>query len=281
MSNKKTQKPSLLNQTVSFSFKTLLIVFVLFVALLVVTILNPLFTNTKQDNKDTETVQLVTDYASLLSEETISAYEEVLKDYLYTPRDLIDQDTFIGLGSNKPDITLETYEGKQINIAEIKGKVILEVIADWCGYCQKESAENLDELVAKYDDVTFVQYMLTGGKQQVEDFYAQAGVDMNENIIVVLENEALTDYLTQNNFKSFPTFLCFDENKCVGSILGAVENNYFDACMALLYSDKPLYEVKTVHNLMLGEEIRRINIAINYINELTEIDVPKELLNEK
>lgn len=135
---------------------------------------------------------------------------------------------FSKIGTSLPDIELTTYNGDTINLKDYNGKkVVLELVGYWCTYCQKESAKYLNDLVKDNDDVVFIQAFLEGAKEDViedEDgnkvtkdtiktFYEDAGIDMNDDIIVTQENDDIYKYAFDTiGITYYPAFLMFDEN---------------------------------------------------------------------
>ena len=228
---------------------------------------------------ETEKIRLVDNYAELLSEEEVERLNEAAgKDF--SSVDILKESYFFGFGMEKPDINIETYTGETINLAQIEGDLILEVIADWCSYCQSESKGKLNQLISKYPDVTFIQYMQTGGKEEVESFYDEVGTPPDRRLVIAYANDEFNNWLREADFASYPTFYLFNEEKIAGTVLGAVDNNYFIASCNIAYS-KPLYEAKTADGENLSEAIRKQSKARQYISELKEIDVPREYLADE
>lgn len=58
----------------------------------------------------------------------------------------------IGVGSRIPDFTLTTFDGEQIRIADLRGKVVLlNFWASWCTTCEVEARE-LEQVYQMYKD---------------------------------------------------------------------------------------------------------------------------------
>jgi cytochrome c biogenesis protein CcmG/thiol:disulfide interchange protein DsbE len=58
----------------------------------------------------------------------------------------------IGVGENVPDFILSTFDGDQIDIESLRGKVIvINFWASWCGPCEQEAAE-LEQAYQNFKD---------------------------------------------------------------------------------------------------------------------------------
>jgi cytochrome c biogenesis protein CcmG/thiol:disulfide interchange protein DsbE len=58
----------------------------------------------------------------------------------------------LGVGSRVPDFTLTTFEGEQIHITDLRGKVVLlNFWASWCKTCELEARE-LEQVYQMYKD---------------------------------------------------------------------------------------------------------------------------------
>lgn len=136
-------------------------------------------------------------------------------------------DGILSVGRPIPNIELTTYDGQKINLKDFKGQpFVLEVVAYWCDFCQKEVSEYLPPITTDNSDVTFVQAFVEGSQKDtvtnekgetetvdtIKQFYDSAGQTMDEKIICQ-ENDELFDYLTNElHLTQFPSFIFFDES---------------------------------------------------------------------
>ena len=273
----------LIKQEISFNYRLLaLIIPILFISLLGLHLqYKSISTSTQSEQTNYIHVDLVEEYRDLINKD---AYKEYIRDfenkYAYSVDYIIDNDFFKGIGALKPDIDLETYSGETINLSRVNKNMALEVVADWCSFCKTESKEYLLDTINNNQDIIFVQYMLTGGKEEIDNFYSEIEMPIPGNLIIVLKNDELTSYLEKNDFTSFPTFYFFNENRCVGAQIGALASEYFEAVKYLVYGKTPLYELKTTSDTSLAEAVQRIKVAKEYLANLTSVDVPKEYFVE-
>ena len=236
----------------------------------------------KDEKKEMIKVPLVIDFEKDLSEEAYSTLNDGASKEGLTAYDLDLDNLFTGAGVEAPDINLLTRDNKILNLSKIDGPVVVEFIADWCTYCQMESQLYLNDTIDAMPDVTFVQILLTGGEEEFAKFYRAAQNDPHPKLIMGFGNSELDQWLTKARFESFPSFYFIDKNKKVnGFELGAAEVSTIKAIGNVAFGNGvPLYEMKDTMGTSLTERMRRVNIAIDYINSLESIDVPKELIEE-
>ena len=71
-------------------------------------------------------------------------------------------------GDNVPEFKVTTLDGKEIAIADLKGKVVLiNFFATWCGPCMKELPEVESQLWPKFKNENFV--MVSIGREHTKE----------------------------------------------------------------------------------------------------------------
>lgn len=83
----------------------------------------------------------------------------------------------IEIGKKLPDFTLKDLEGKDVNLRELEGKIVLiNFWATWCPWCDKEMAD-LDKLDKENDDLIVIGVNVDEPKAQVENYVRDGGYD--------------------------------------------------------------------------------------------------------
>lgn len=168
-----------------------------------------------------------------------------------------------GIGTEMPDIEATTYDGKQVNLNNTKGKkTVVEYVAYWCSYCQKEESEYMPKLIADNPDIVFVQVFADGSKDYTTDngnidaiaqFYTSAGVDMSSvTHEIIQENNAIVSYAANElHISEFPSFYFYDESgKAAWHHQGTLTEDKFKEIADLAFGDKS--EGKLYNNLVSG-----------------------------
>lgn len=215
---------------------------------------------------DTTTISLYKgDYVELLGEETL--------EKLYI-NDLSLKDNEVSvLGTKLPGETFTDYNGKSVTLP--KGAYIFEVVGSWCTYCQALTNETLEELVKTGYPVYL--YFLEGTKKDVESFFETIGIEIPTNVTILLMNSSFEEYLDENDFFNIPLSIVVDETGNIGlTHIGYSEVEIILEFVKLGMEGK-YYNVK-VDGMLLADYIRIQKIAKDYISNLTEIDIPSELL---
>jgi thiol-disulfide isomerase/thioredoxin len=104
-----------------------------------------------------------------------------------------------------PDLTLERLAGSDLDLADLEGRpVVLNLWATWCGPCRRELPMMAD-MAAAHRDVAFVFADQREGRDQVESYLTERGLDLE---VVLLDTEGRL----AEHFRSpgLPTTLFFD-----------------------------------------------------------------------
>ena len=98
---------------------------------------------------------------------------------LATPHAVRAQDSGLAIGTTAPSATLQTLDGKTVDLAKIaKGPAVIEFWATWCENC-KELEPSLLSLVKQYQGkVTFVGVAVSVNQSsaRVKNYAAQHGM---------------------------------------------------------------------------------------------------------
>ena len=227
-----------------------------------------------------EDVPLYIDYANDIDNDAWDCLSSAAAKAGTTTDALYLQEIFLGSGTEKPDVELTTNKDEKINLKDIEGKIVLEVIADWCHYCQLESTDYLTQAMQDLSDATFVQYMHTGGEDQVRDFYTAINMNPQRGLKVVYQNDELDSWLYEVGFNSYPSFIFIDENGKVSAFFaGVMMPEVFNGVANVAY-ESPIktYQMKTKDGQDLVELARKVKIANQYRDSLLDIMVPVEML---
>jgi len=110
-------------------------------------------------------------------------------------------------GAMAPNFTLQSIEGKTVQLSELKGKkVLVYFFAPWCSICHL-SGDNLNDLRQARTDKELEILVVGLSWEQVEEIQ-QFADDLELTMPVLIGNEKqMQDY----QIKGFPTYFVIDE----------------------------------------------------------------------
>ena len=177
---------------------------------------------------------------------------------------------------------MRSTSGSVVNLSDLGGKVVIESVAEWCGFCQQESANELDKIVAEHPDVKVIQIMTTGGSESVEAFYGSIGKGINPNITVLYGNNEINEWLVSIGSTGYPYFHFAMDGKITASNAGYTESTFFtDLCSVAYGGWANLDQLVSVSGEKLSDIARMSEIAREYQGSLQEIEVPVSFINER
>ena len=122
-----------------------------------------------------------------------------------------------------PDLTFTDHDGKQLTLANFKGKtILLNVWATWCVPCRKEMP-SLDRLHAILGGPDFEVVAMSSdmqGMDAIDQFYLESGITHLNKYIVQDANRSL-DKLGLYGLPA--TFLIDRQGQNLGQIIGGAE----------------------------------------------------------
>jgi peroxiredoxin len=131
----------------------------------------------------------------------------------------------IEIGQEAPDFSLSDINGKQINLSEFRGKVIiLDFFASWCPPCRQEVPDFV-ELQKTYgsDGLAIVGVALVN-LQEAKDFAEQYKI----NYTVLIDDGKVSN--SYGPIRSIPTTFVLDKTgKIVKMYIGFRQKNVFEA----------------------------------------------------
>lgn len=177
----------------------------------------------------------------------IATYDEIVSlmpsdvvATLYNTYGGIDTNTFKALGKDLTKYKLMDYEGNEVSLSDIKGQVVLEVVANWCGYCQAWTKEQMATIEENNKDIKFIQVFAEGGKEDIDAFYEAIETEMPADRTVIPNDEAVNELIKETNVASFPTFIFVDNGKVTWSATGYMEEDAFKTCLGLAFGEKAI-----------------------------------------
>ena len=114
------------------------------------------------------------------------------------------------VGKEICDLIVIDYYDNPVYFRDFKqGKVLIEIVQNSCEHCKKQLPLT-EEILEKTKDITFVQYFAYGSKDQITDFYENAGMAIPKDLIIIPENKDISDFIFKLGVDATPTFLFCD-----------------------------------------------------------------------
>lgn len=182
------------------------------------------------------------------------------------------------VGADTTDLTFTTMDGSKLKTEDLKGqKVVYEIVANWCEYCQQEGRDYIDNIYAANEDVTFVQIFAEGNPDEVNEFYSTIGKEMNADYTIPattsLEDGAavdknITEFIERTGTASYPTFVFVDEDgKVSWTYAGLIEDSQFSFLTDAAFAETKIYETFTDETLDTDALNRTIKDVENELSE--------------
>lgn len=206
--------------------------------------------NSKDTNNDNQYIEPINE------QEVFSYLKDDLYNLLYKANGNKEIETYLleYLGND-----LIEYSAYDINdhIVDFNNfndkKVIIEIAGTWCNHCKEQSLYHNEELLDKYKDITFIQFFNEGNKNQIKAFYAEIGKTIPDNIIVIPEDNILSNLILDSyNPKYYPGFLFFNEGKLSWVKISSLTVDEMDLC----------YDVAFNNNIFKDDLVDKDNVSI-------------------
>lgn len=148
------------------------------------------------------------------------------------------------VGKKVPSTTLNLLNGEKLSLDTFKNKkYVIEVVADWCSYCQKTSKEYMSDIVSKNTDLEFIQVFGEGNTGAVNKFYEEIGKNPKEMKYVVPADNETIDLINKLKVTGFPTWIFVDETGRVSWVhSGYVTSDEFSTLRDAAYTGEKIYD---------------------------------------
>ncbi|MCP4521186.1 MAG: AhpC/TSA family protein [Cytophagales bacterium] len=149
---------------------------------------------------------------------------------------LLPSDGLLNIGDKAPEIDLPSFDGKNIALSSLKGKVVLiDFWASWCGPCRRENP-NVVKLYQEYRDKGFTVYSVSLDSKQANWVKAIQKDNLSWGSHVSELKKWNSSAARAYRVRSIPTTYLIDEN---GVIIGKnLRGQALEAKLASLFAGK-------------------------------------------
>lgn len=210
----------------------------------------------KEAPKEKETQKEVTykerkvsvDYSKPAEEILLSYSEKGMNEFKRNFPDKLAMDfALTSIGKTAPDFEYKNIKGETVKLSELKGKkVVLDFMRDDCPVC-KESSPTVAKVKESYKDAVFLPIFPKDSKEDVEKFFKDLNLEVNENSIAGKDNGDNLSIVKNYNLKLVPSFVFIDESgKISYTWIGSTDEKIFKDTMDTAFGKNKLYDlVKT------------------------------------
>ncbi|MFJ8531397.1 TlpA family protein disulfide reductase [Bacillus sp. NPDC094106] len=205
---------------------------------------------TQQTKKeDTYTERKVSvDYSKPAEEILLSYTEKGMNEFKRNFPDKLAMDfALTSIGKDAPDFEYKNIKGETVKLSELKGKkVVLDFMRNDCPVC-KESLPTVTKMKETYKDVVFLPIFPKDSKEEIEKFFKDLNLEVNENSVAGKDNGENLSIVKNYNLKLVPSFIFIDEfGKISYTWIGSTDEKIFKDTMDTAFGKKKLYDfVKT------------------------------------
>lgn len=151
------------------------------------------------------------------------------------------------IGKTAPEFEYKNIKGETVKLSDLKGKkVVLDFMRDDCPVC-KESSPTVAKVKDSYKDVVFLPIFPKDSKEDVEKFFKDLNLEVNENSIAGKDNGENLSIVKNYNLKLVPSFVFIDETGRISyTWIGSTDEKTFKDTMDTAFGKHKLYDlVKT------------------------------------
>lgn len=169
------------------------------------------------------------------------------------------------------DVLLDIYDN-EVDLSKYDN-VVFEVVSTKCEHCKKMILDNLKQML-NYD-CKIIQYFDIGDKKDIEEFYKDIGIEIDDDMTIICHNDKLRDYIKDYlKMETYPTLIAYKDHKVSFNVAGQISIDQFDK----------FYELAFVEPINIDENIINLDRTTNDIeNELSKdnLDKLKKLDNDQ